>query len=166
MTHYTSEFCNKCGTALRGHYLAPTKSRHILLKTVIIGFAVLVILAMIGGLSNTPPPPPQPTDSIGRPVSASVTNDAELLLQRCGKPDIDDSTEHDNPRPPIPTRFIVYRKARLKFAYVPGGDTKVGDPPPYRWTFIGVMDTRTNKVVPASELKHTISSRLPCFVGQ
>jgi len=105
-------------------------------------------------------------DSIGRPLPPSVTNDAELLIQRCGKPDKDDSTENDNPRPPIPSRLIDYKKARLRFAYLPGGDTHVGDPPPYKWKFFGVVDLKTNKAVTAGQLESVLSKRLPCFLAR
>ncbi len=106
------------------------------------------------------------TDSIGRSVPENVTNDAELLLYRCGKPDKDDSTENDNPRPPIPSRIIEYRKPKLRFAYAPGVDTRLGDPPPYKWKMLGIVDLRTNKAVSAAQLESVLSKRLPCSIGR
>jgi len=106
------------------------------------------------------------TDSRGRPVPSSVTNDAELLIHRCGQPDIDDSTENDVPRPPIPSRLITYKKARLMFAYVPGDGAKLGDNPPYKWQIVGVKDTKTNQALSPDRLKKTITDRLPCFLGE
>jgi len=117
---------------------------------------ILVLAAVFGtdehsaSLSNTSLVPP------------SVTNDAELLLFRCGAADIDDSTEDDNPRPPIPTRMITYKKAHLRFAYVPGGDSRVGDPPPYKWKFVGIVDTQIEKAVTAKTLESVLRNRLPC----
>ena len=127
---------------------------------------------------------PPNTDSIGRPLPDSVTNDAELLLYRCGTPSKDDSTEYDDPRPQIPSRTIEYRKAHLRFAFLPpaaveailnsGGnrsaldvlqDVRITDPPPYKWKQFGLVDMLTNKAISAGQLKTTLSKRLPCFLG-
>jgi hypothetical protein len=83
---------------------------------------------------------------------------------RCGRPDKDEASDYDDPRPPIPTRLITYKKAHLKFAYIPGGHTKPDDPPPYPWKMIGIIDTRTNKAVTADNLKTTLEQRLPCML--
>ena len=82
-----------------------------------IGIIGIFISAYISGTT----PNSQNRDSLGRPLAASVTNDAELLLSRCGRPDSDISTENDTPRPPIPTRLIEYRRQRVKVVFVPGG---------------------------------------------
>lgn len=140
-------------------------------KFVAFCFAAVIVIAIIGAAiggnsgSNAAPVPAH-TDSLGRAVPASITNDADLLIYRCGKPDKDDSTAYDNPRPPIPTRLITYNKAHLMFAYYPGGGAKVGDPPPYSWKLLGIKDTRTNKAITAEQLKATLSRRLPCAMGR
>ena len=95
----------------------------------------------------------------------SVTNDAELLLDRCGSPDVDWATDRDEPRPLIPSRFITYRKPHLRFGYVPNGDSNIADPP-YKWKLIGVVDTMTNKAVNADNLKAILARRLPCYLNQ
>jgi hypothetical protein len=59
------------------------------------------------------------TDSLGREVAPGVTDDASLLLSRCGHPSSDDSTAYDRPRPLIVSRFIEYAKKGLRFAFVP-----------------------------------------------
>ena len=96
-------------------------------------------------------------------VPASASNDAELLLSRCGAPSKDDSTEYDNPRPPMVSRIITYQKAHLKFLYIPGGDAKIGDPPPYSWKLIGITDSRTD--APIEDVKTVLPTRMPCAVG-
>jgi hypothetical protein len=63
-------------------------------------------------------------------------------------------------------RMITYSKAHLTFAYYPGGETKVGDPPPYSWKLLGIKDTRTNLAIKAEQLKDTLSRRLPCALGK
>jgi hypothetical protein len=82
------------------------------------------------------------TDSKGRPVPPGVTNDAELLIARCGQPSKDDSTANDSPRPPIPTRMIEYRKRKLRFMFIPGGDAGISDDPPYKWKLLGITHHR------------------------
>lgn len=122
--------------------------------------AALAVILMVNGSCNTTP------SKVTYNSTPAPTNDAELLLSRCGTPDIDDSTQYDSPRPPIPTRLITYRKARLRFAYVPGGGAKIGDPPPYQWRLMGIVDTRTNTALSAANLKPVLSGRLPCAMGK
>lgn len=100
------------------------------------------------------------TDSLGRAVPASVHNDADLLVYRCGQPDKVLDTSDDNPRPPIPSRILTYRKAHLKIAYLPS--EPIGQPPPYHWKVIGMIDTRTNHAIEASKMQTTLEKRLPC----
>lgn len=98
------------------------------------------------------------------PWLSQPSNDAELLIARCGSPSQDESTEFDDPRPPIPSRLITYRSAALRFAYVPGGGAKVGDPPPYQWKLVGIVDLKTGKAV--NDLSRVLKKRLPCAVAK
>jgi hypothetical protein len=109
---------------------------------------------------------PAHTDSAGNPIPATVTNDAQLLVSRCGKPDKDDSTEYDKPRPLIPARLITYKKAHLMFAYIPGADSRLGDPPPYAWKLMGITDTRTKKAIALAQIQGALTKRLPCALGK
>ena len=109
---------------------------------------------------------PSLTDSKGRLVPAGVANDAELLIARCGQPTSDDSTDYDNPRPPIPTRIIEYRSQKLRFMFIPGKNSNLGDPPPYTWKLLGVTDMKAAdpsraRVVSLSEAVR----RMPCWAG-
>jgi hypothetical protein len=123
------------------------------------------VISLIFAINSSPDATSRVTDSKGRPVSPGVTNDAELLLARCGRPSKDDSTDHDKPRPPIPSRIVEYKKQRLRFLFVPGGQTPIGEPP-YQWKFVGITDmTATNpakaRVVDPSEAV----KRMPCWSG-
>ena len=106
------------------------------------------------------------TDSAGNPIPATVTNDAELLVSRCGKPDKDDSTEYDKPRPLIPARLITYKKAHLMFAYIPGGGSRLGNPPPYAWKLMGITEIRTKKAIAPAQIQDALTTRLPCALGK
>jgi hypothetical protein len=103
-------------------------------------------------------------DSIGRPVPSMVKDDADLLVYRCGMPDVDDSAAYNDPRPPIVTRWIAYRRAHLKWVYIVGGGATIEDPSPYVWTAYGLINTKTNKAVLAGTLKSVLSSRPPCML--
>jgi len=154
-----STFCNTCGSVLSTGQkpsvrVVDGRPKYTFLKILVVGIGALMLYGMISSMDS-------PSPNIA-PASPSVSNDAELLLSRCGPADRDSSTENDDPRPPIPTRFIEYKKAHLKFAYVPGAGSKVGDPPPFRWKFFGIIDTRTGKAITADEIKGTLQHRLPC----
>jgi hypothetical protein len=167
-------FCRGCDRPLSDTkpvqyitYRAPTKGIGLSVgKILAIVFGVVFLGAVIrvATVVNEQPAPLARTESSGRPISLSVGNDAELLLSRCGVADKDWSTQYDDPRPPIVTRFITYNKAHLKFAYIPGGGSKVYDPPPYTWKMIGIIDTRTNKAITAEHLKSTLKKRLACYL--
>jgi hypothetical protein len=150
--------CPKCGHRFT--------SGPVLFLAWFLGISIgLGLLAAILGQSNESSSNPI-TDSKGRAVPVGVSNDAELLIARCGQPSSDDSTDHDNPRPPIPSRIVEYKKQRLRFLFIPGGGSKLGDPPPYKWKFVGVTDmTAANpskaRVVNPSEAVR----RMPCWSG-
>jgi hypothetical protein len=92
-----------------------------------------------------------------RPPTATSSDDASLLLSRCGTPDVDDSTAYDNPRPPIPTRWLEYRTAHIKVMFI--ANSEMGAPPPYRWKTVGALDPRTKKALSPEE----VFRRLPCW---
>jgi len=103
-----------------------------------------------------------PKEATGAKAVAEVVpdpkDDLELLVLRYGKPDEDDSTAYDNPRPPIPSRWVTYRKEHLQAAFIPRGG-KVGDPPPYSWRLVGFTDPRTRSVVRPAEAVTRMKAR-------
>lgn len=80
-------------------------------------------------------------------------DDASLWICKYGKPDVDDSTAYDKPRPPIVTRWLIYKKEGMRVTYVP--DALMGDPPPYKkWSILRWADRRCSpaadpKAIPA-----------------
>ena len=171
-------YCPECGTSIpAGQDQCPGcglpvaraprggRSIHPSVKFLAWCFVALIITWFIFAMSKLAPTPSARTGSAGGALPASVTNDADLLVYRCGTPNKDDSTATDNPRPPIPTRLITYTQAHLMFAYYPGDEAKVGDPPPYNWKLLGIKDTRTNVAIRPEQLKDALSRRLPCALG-
>jgi len=131
-------------------------------RSVAVGLLTIGCAGLLGCDNSPSSSAPVGTDSSGRTVAASVHNDADLLVYRCGKPDRVLDSSQDVPRPPIPSRILTYRKAHLRFAYVPSGP--VGQPPPYHWKLMGVIDTRTNEAIGDSELQTVLNERLPCLL--
>lgn len=70
---------------------------------------------------------------------AQVSDDASRFIARFGKPDVDQSSEREQPRPPIVTRLLTYKKAKIRFAFVLGDG--------HQWKALGAIDLRTNKPV-------------------
>jgi len=137
----------------------PTSGKMIILSVVCVFAFIFWILTVL--ISN-------PSLSNGQSTAAvTPSDDVQRLISICGSPDVDDSTAYDTPRPPIPSRFLTYKKAHLKFAYVPGGDgSRVGDPPPYRWKFIGLIDTRTQKAVRSDKMVSIVANEMHCYIGK
>src|ERR1019366_5397533 len=115
--------------ALTAAAQATTRNRIVIAALVFAGFLLLVVVSYYNGSD----------DEAKQPAPAAPANDAELLLSRCGPPSLDDSTAYDNPRPPIPSRIIEYKAAKLRIMFIPG-DGSLGDPPPYRWKLVGATD--------------------------
>ncbi len=166
------KFCTNCGADTQARSSpgtapaqAPVKKKPIgLLNGCLIVLAVfvglIILLAIIGPTDHNKSTEPTVSES-------TASNDAALLLSRCGQPSSDDSTEYDNPRPPIPTRIIEYKQKKLRFMFIPGGGSKVGDPPPYQWKLVGITDmtaadpSKARVVNPAEA-----AVRIPCWSGK
>lgn len=137
--------------------------RMLMMKFFIYRVLALACLGVIGcDPAPTQPATPAHADSLGRGVPSWVENDADLLAFRCGRPDTDLDTSLDNPRPPIPSRLMTYRKAHLRFFYVP--HDQVDLPPPYHWKFMGIVDTSTHKAIDPHDMQSTLQQRLPCML--
>ena len=89
--------------------------------------------------------------------ASKAVDQAQALIQRCGPPDKDMSTANNDPRPPIPFRVLDYTNEHLRFAFVPGGGAKIGDPPPYIWTLSGILDTSTNQRITLAQAAEVMS---------
>jgi hypothetical protein len=109
-------------------------------------FAISVFSKVISNPSvNTPQEEPTAHD------------DLSLFVQKFGQPDLIDSTEYDNPRPPMVTKWLVYKKARVRASYAADS---LNSPPPYdKWTLIGFQDSITKKIIEPAEVVRRMKSR-------
>jgi hypothetical protein len=118
---------------------------------------IFFLLAIFGSListrsSHSPASAPHAT------ARGEVHDDLTLLISRYGKPDRDENSENEVPRPSIVTRRLTYTKAHVRANYVP--DTSVDASPPYRnWTFVSFQDSRTNAVLSAQEVDGRLTAR-------
>jgi hypothetical protein len=56
--------------------------------------------------------------------------DPDNIISTYGTPDKIDSTAYDKPRPLFVTKWLIYKKAKLKFIFI--ADAPMGSPPPYK----------------------------------
>jgi len=92
---------------------------------------------------------------------AQDRDDLAPFLSKWGAPNSQDSTEYDQPRPPLVTKFLVYRTPSLDLRADFLALGHVGDPPPYHaWRLIGIQDNRTNAVVDAGKALELLRARL------
>jgi hypothetical protein len=88
-----------------------------------------------------------------------LTVSPESLIAQYGAPDSIDSTEYDKPRPPIVTKWLIYKKEKVKIMLV--ADAPMGSPPPYQtWKLFGVMDSRSNAMLEPPEFKKRMARRI------
>jgi hypothetical protein len=156
MVANSCQFCPGCGRKFYNSFARFLKWTF----GIIFGFIALCIF--IGSLSGNHATPI--TDSRGNAVPDGVTDDASLLIARCGQPSLDDNTAYDNPRPPIPSRWVEYRKQKLRFLFIPGFGATAESAPPYKWKLVGTTDMSASdpskaRVVTPSEAV----TRMPCW---
>lgn len=76
---------------------------------------------------------------LGAYCAFARADDFDEIIKSCGRPDHDDSTLYDNPRPLIVARMIDYDALDVRFAFYL--DSPVGQEPrpPYSWSCLGAM---------------------------
>ena len=92
-------------------------------------------------------------------ISRSSADHYSAVLAAYGTPERDDSTEYDDPRPPVVTRLIEYRPENVKIALVV--NARLGDPPPYAsWKIIGCIDINTDTRMSIEEAAKRLQRRM------
>jgi hypothetical protein len=86
-----------------------------------------------------------------------ASDEAQIFLSVYGPPAVDDTTAYDDPRPPIPTRFLEYQPEQVRAIFVP--NARYGAPPPYTWLLMGVTDAATKKVLTLEEVDQRLIGR-------
>lgn len=159
--------CPSCKNPVAGNARVCPNCGHRFTHPFVMFLAALFVLALLGAIAQTMMEGSRTKASSSASSSTTpdwVDNDADLVISRCGKPDHEMNTAFDHPQPTLPSRFLTYKRAHLKFAYLAAGDS-LGEAPPYKWKFVGIIDTRTNKALKAGELEQVLRSRLPCSIA-
>jgi hypothetical protein len=133
-----------------------------------LGRWIIVILVLIVGsillydhLASAFSPDPQQTRfATPNRVDAAIRNEADLLIDRCGRPDRITAIGGFEPGPLVPQRVFTYKKAHLRLSYIDADP--MGTPPPFDWMLSAAFDTSTNHAVDRS----TVERRLPCLVDK
>ena len=130
----------------------------------VIVFSVIVLCIVAGVVSSTrndPSPPPSPTSAQASTSNESVVpNDkVDEFISEYGKPDKEDTTAYDNPRPPMVSRFLIYEPEHVRVLCL--ADAKIGAPPPYsKWMLVGFEDTQDDHVIHLPEVQERLKGRL------
>jgi hypothetical protein len=119
------------------------------------GCLILIILGALGVYLSSNVSPNGGSQS---PAPSRPADDLDVFKSRYGQPDVEDSSENESPRPPIVTKWIIYKKEHVRATYVPGNG-HVGDPPPYTWKLIGFQDPRDNSVLRPAEVVNRMKAR-------
>jgi len=126
-----------------------------ILNILIVGGVVLVGCIVYSGTRHQQPVPAQmpPIHPVDRgPVVNSIVG-------KFGEPDRDWSTAYDDPRPPMVTRFLVYKRERVKFLLMP--EAGVSAPPPYKgWRLVGMLDADSGKPLKADVVLRRMATRV------
>jgi hypothetical protein len=150
--------CPKCGRPLRAPAPIPPQQATAPKKKTsraTWGCLILIILAVIGTYLTSKV---APSGGFQASAPSAPKDDLDVFKARYGQPDVEDSTENESPRPPIVTRWIIYKKEHVRATYVPGNG-HVGDPPPYTWKLIGFQDPRDNSVIRPAEVVNRMKAR-------
>jgi hypothetical protein len=104
----------------------------------------------------TPSPTTEGSSSTAPAGPSSAT--PEGVVARYGAPDVVTSSEYENPRPPIVTKFLTYTHEHVRFVFV--ANVPMGTPPPYsEWKLIFLQDPRDKSAITADQTKQRLSSR-------
>jgi len=82
-------------------------------------------------------------------IMGTSKDQAEVVLERYGRPDFVDTTAYNQPRPAIVMQWFDYKRATIRVLFIHSG---LGDPPPYTtWFLIGFTDIALDEAIPFEE---------------
>lgn len=86
-----------------------------------------------------------------------LPSDPEGFIARFGAPDVDDSTERDNPRPIQLTRWLVYKKEDVRVFYIPEG--RLGEFPVQGWQHLQFQEADTKELLSSAQVAARLAKR-------
>jgi hypothetical protein len=90
---------------------------------------------------------------------SALPSTASQVIALYGAPDVDDSTEHDNPPPPMLSRWMDYRRANVRLLFFPSGrGGGLRRPPIDEWTVVGCVDLAAQKKISTDEAARRLAA--------
>lgn len=87
-----------------------------------------------------------------------IPDEAAMFIATYGPPTEEICTQDETPRPPIVTRWLVYRPENVRVIFIPFGS--FGAPPPYSaWKFFGAQDAITDSALSPTEAAERLKKR-------
>ncbi len=84
--------------------------------------------------------------------------DPEAFIARFGKPDADDNTYYDKPRPLMVTRWMIYKTEKVEIIFSPGAG--LGDSPTDRpWKIVALTDADSKEPISADTVLERLKKR-------
>jgi hypothetical protein len=90
--------------------------------------------------------------------ASSISLDPEVVIKKYGVPDQIDTTEFDNPRPPMLSKILVYRKENVQFLFM--SSALRGQASPVKWMLVGASDPRDDSLLEVDEMEERMRGRL------
>lgn len=148
--------CPNCG--------APSKRTiNTLVGLVVIAILVplicggLLTLSRMGAVRDNGVIAPAPPRKVAE-VAADMRRLSEFT--KVYPPDGYDSTEDDVPRPPLITKWAIYKAESVHVTAMPAEGWKIGQRNPGgEWTIVTMTDSRTHKTIPVSECMTRLAGR-------
>ena len=91
-----------------------------------------------------------PTATSG-PAARADGNEAQAFIDRFGKPDDDESSETERPRPPIVTRMLTYKTDRVRAIFRADIPFASKERVAGRWKLVGYTDPTSNTKIAQDE---------------
>jgi hypothetical protein len=127
----------------------------VVAAAVVCGVFATVIVALVA--FRGPSKPQKPQIVYGPSLGRTDGDDLDSFLWFYGYPDAEETTEHDNPRPPMVSRFLIYRNEKVEMAYP--AEFPFGSKLPHVWTCVGALDSETQKAIDADEAFRRLKGR-------
>lgn len=150
----SAKVCPHCGAPMKRRDMISSLARLSIIVFLIIPLGVGIFTVVYESETKKPAVLDQPAQQNTQSQIANETgthDDLSLFISRYGTPDLEQSSENEVPRPPIVTKWLIYKKENIRAVYVP--DTPIGSSPPYKkWKQVGFQNHKTNEVIGPEEV--------------
>jgi hypothetical protein len=140
-------FCPSCGRVPKANFGPSYGLSWIFL---LVGLMVVLFWA---GVRNS-----QTAATAVSPAQAPPSDDATILVQRCGTPDSDTVVPGRSDTKSLERRWLVYNSAKVRAGFERDSHVELDSPRPALWKNAGYFDATSKKPLGAKQ----VLKRLPC----